>query len=536
MQQSLVMRNCRWVRLIRACVVAGLAAHAGDTSLLAQAAESRASLIARAHVWTATDIPSMDVRRGPRAQDAFAPGATVTCDYLDEDVNGNSPKFQCRVGPGDDVKVKYGGSNGEVYGEVAATRLLWTLGFGADRMYPVRVICRGCPDVIGGQLLPDGNRLVVPAVVERRMPAAELPGALASGWSWTELDLIDEQAGGATRAERDALKLLAAFIQHTDTKPEQQRLVCVEEGARGEEAGPEGPPVRRGNGADTDACERPFMMLNDVGLTFGRANVLNANAIGQRQPDGMGEHAGLERHGRMRRQRGEVLQRHAEGSGDQRGRPAVPCRTARAAHRVAASRSLRDGPSRSPSALARRPGLRLRDGSGLGSGVQPERGRGREPALSRPLVERHAHRIWRGAGALGAVVGVARAHARDERRLAPRLHACVYCVRRRPGLRLPPPHRRRPAAPDRAHGRSERHGQDRRQLRRDPMRSMRGSSPSHCFSRPTTKTARLAARPTLSRRSAFLPVTSPRRRPFSSVSRSCFDGDGRGAPCSSGFR
>ncbi len=243
-------------------------------------AESRASLIARAQVWTATDIPSMDVRRGPRAQDAFAPGATVTCDYLDEDVNGNSPKFQCRVGPGDDVKVKYGGSNGEVYGEVAATRLLWALGFGADRMYPVRVICRGCPDVVGGQLLPDGNRLIVPAVVERRMPAAELPGALASGWSWTELDLIDEQAGGATRAERDALKLLAAFIQHTDTKPEQQRLVCAEEGARGEEAGPEGPPVRRGNGADTDACERPFMMLNDVGLTFGRANVLNANAIG----------------------------------------------------------------------------------------------------------------------------------------------------------------------------------------------------------------------------------------------------------------
>jgi hypothetical protein len=51
--------------------------------------------------------------------------------------------------------------------------------------------------------------------------------------------------------------LLAAFMQHTDTKPEQQRLVCAD--AR---------------------CERPFMMLNDVGLTFGRANLTNANATG----------------------------------------------------------------------------------------------------------------------------------------------------------------------------------------------------------------------------------------------------------------
>ena len=92
-----------------------------------------------------------------------------------EDLNGNSPKFQCRVAPArrggdDDVKVKFGINNGEVYGEVAASRLLWALGFGADRMYPVRVICRGCPEDVGGEALPDGSRVIDPAVVERPMP------------------------------------------------------------------------------------------------------------------------------------------------------------------------------------------------------------------------------------------------------------------------------------------------------------------------------------------------------------------------------
>jgi hypothetical protein len=69
----------------------------------------------------------------------------VSCDYVERRRRGRLPKFTCEVAPGDNVKVKFGSGNGEVYAEVAATRLLWALGFGADRMYPVRVLCRGCP-------------------------------------------------------------------------------------------------------------------------------------------------------------------------------------------------------------------------------------------------------------------------------------------------------------------------------------------------------------------------------------------------------
>jgi membrane-associated phospholipid phosphatase len=244
-------------KLVLQFLAAVVALAHGDRPAIAQALESRASLIARAQVWAPTDIPKMDVGRGPAGADAFDLGALVPCDYVGDALGGNSPKFECRVRPGDDVRVKFGAANGEVYGEVAASRLLWALGFGADRMYPVRVACRGCPESVGGRLLPDGRRLIDPAVIERKVEGVAFGAVADAGWSWPELDLIDEAAGGASRAQRDALKLLAAFMQHTDTKPEQQRMVCADA-----------------------LCDRPFMMLNDVGLTFGRANLLNENATG----------------------------------------------------------------------------------------------------------------------------------------------------------------------------------------------------------------------------------------------------------------
>ena len=40
---------------------------------------------------------------------------------------------------------------------------------------------------------------------------------------------MEETAGGAPRAQRDALKLLAVFVQHTDNKAAQQRLVCLDD-------------------------------------------------------------------------------------------------------------------------------------------------------------------------------------------------------------------------------------------------------------------------------------------------------------------
>jgi hypothetical protein len=56
--------------------------------------------------------------------------------FPDKPLTGMTPKFKCDLGKGDEVKVKCGEKNGEVYAEVAASRLLWALGFQADVMCP----------------------------------------------------------------------------------------------------------------------------------------------------------------------------------------------------------------------------------------------------------------------------------------------------------------------------------------------------------------------------------------------------------------
>ena len=231
----------------------------------ARAAANRtdwAEALGRARVWTPVPVERMDVRAGADDPRGFPFLATVECQYQDKRLRGHSLKFACTLPSGDSVKVKVGDSNGEVFAEVAASRLLWALGFGADHMYPVRVICRGCPRRFGGEPTPSGDDVFEAAVIERPQDGAVFDGD--EGWAWWDLEKVDPQRGGASRAERDALTLVAAFLQHTDSKAEQQRLLCLGE-----------PPAQHAS-----ACPRPLLMLNDVGLTFGAANFLNDNGMG----------------------------------------------------------------------------------------------------------------------------------------------------------------------------------------------------------------------------------------------------------------
>lgn len=240
---------------------------AAKAPLVSLSKEERLALLRRAQVWRRTDIPSMDLRLGPPG--GFAPDENVECDYVvpEKKLSGTSAKFECALASGDVVKVKYGGTNGEVFAAVAASRLLWALGFGADAIHPVSVTCRGCP--------PDPWRSAshrLPSVVfdyatiERKFAGKEIGHEEGEGWGFDELALTDESQGGAPAAQRDALTMLAVFIQHTDNKKENQRFACLPEG------------VTAAPGAA--GCTAPFLVVHDLGSTFGHGGLFGAPTTG----------------------------------------------------------------------------------------------------------------------------------------------------------------------------------------------------------------------------------------------------------------
>lgn len=226
----------------------------------------RREAIARATVWSRTDIPRMNLKVGPKGSDAFAANQWVDCVYKEKkNVSGHSPKFSCETSPGEEIKVKYGADNAEVFGEVLSSRLFWALGFAADEMYPVRVRCQGCPpDPQKRAKKSRGTTIFDPAAIERKLAGRDMETKRDSGWKWSELETIGADAPANAQAHRDALKLLAAFVQHTDSKASNQRLLCP----KGQESGKTG-------------CLKPMLMISDLGLTFGEAFLLikNKNSV-----------------------------------------------------------------------------------------------------------------------------------------------------------------------------------------------------------------------------------------------------------------
>jgi hypothetical protein len=279
------MTGYRWVAIVSFALIAEACATGrfgpapstrvpeGKRTLKNLSVNEREAALQRARVWQPIDTRSLNLAAGPPLPSAQRIREELTCRFVfpEKPLNGNTPKFLCEVRPDDVVKVKYGEKNGEVYAEIAASRLFWALGFKADRMYPARVICQGCPadpfaasktDWHKGKPEHVGRFVFDPAAVERRIlgSAIEVPGF--EGWAWPELDKVNPRAGGAPRAHVDALKLLAVFVQHSDSKPDQQDLMCAPGGVKRDRAG-------------NETCTSPWLVVKDLGTTFGKATALN---------------------------------------------------------------------------------------------------------------------------------------------------------------------------------------------------------------------------------------------------------------------
>jgi hypothetical protein len=232
------------------------------------AKELRDLALRQARVWHPTDPASADLGANPPDLSGTLSQPLVRCRYLSEPARGTTPKFDCVLPDGEVVKVKYGRYTGEIHAELAATRLLTAVGFGADRMYLVpRVRCYGCMrtpfytvwaldyvharNAVMRTVPPDSYTDFEWVAVERRFDGVPIEVGAVEGWPWFEFEDIDPSLG-ATRAERDALRLMAMLLAHWDNKAENQRLVC-----------------RVADDAEAAPCPRPFALINDLGATFG---------------------------------------------------------------------------------------------------------------------------------------------------------------------------------------------------------------------------------------------------------------------------
>ena len=236
-------------------------------------------------------------------------------------------KFTCALPSGELLKVKYAGP--EPHGEVAASRLLLALGFGADHVgFVRRVRCQGCPwspfatmaavtlaragglyERVARSEQRSGLRMGVRGAPLRRVSRFETDSV--EGWTFHEFASVRT----ASPTHADALRLLAVFLAHWDNKSENQRLVCLS-----------GPPGTDGR------CRTPLAMLQDVGATFGPRKVnLSAWRTATIWTD------------RARCEIGMPDMPHGGATfvpgADLRSRPPLPCRSARARSRT--SRSLR---------------------------------------------------------------------------------------------------------------------------------------------------------------------------------------------------
>ena len=122
--------------------------------LAASSSASRASreqAIRQAQVWLPATVSSQNLKSGPGGPLAFKPGETVTCDFVPKPHGkGSTLKFDCKLPSGRNLKVRYGAGNGEVYAQVAATRLLWALGFPPTACIPSASSAAAAPPIRSG--------------------------------------------------------------------------------------------------------------------------------------------------------------------------------------------------------------------------------------------------------------------------------------------------------------------------------------------------------------------------------------------------
>jgi hypothetical protein len=248
-------------------------------------AKDRLNAMHSATLFVPGKVSEADIAAGPPQQEhlfQIHDGDKLICDFKTpgNKMGGKTPKFGCQITSvesangktqtltsdiqeNNPIKVKFGATDNEVFAEIVSTRLMWATGYYADAWYPVQVECHGCPENPISGSGATATRTYAVANIVRKLPGKTMTeiGKDEQGWSWTELDT----ANGRPVYERDGLKLMAAFMQHSDNKPPQQRLTCHIVSVDGTTQPP------------TTTCDQSIMLVQDIGATFGGGGLFTSN-------------------------------------------------------------------------------------------------------------------------------------------------------------------------------------------------------------------------------------------------------------------
>ncbi len=193
---------------------------------------------------------------------------------------GTTPKFYCSVPQVMDedgelvrykIKPHFKGQspdkrNGEIYGEFLSSRFSKALGFFADDEWVADVTCKDCEKSL--------NKSFQGTNFNPFQPAAGIELSLGNGID-VKCDGKDSAAiagtlsgllqNGGSRAEVDAFKLWLAFIDHGDTKTDNQTLTCLDS-------------KKNPDGSRTCKPGKAVYYVSDMGSTFGHSSASEKKA------------------------------------------------------------------------------------------------------------------------------------------------------------------------------------------------------------------------------------------------------------------
>lgn len=153
----------------------------------------------------------------------------------------------------------------EVFTEIAASRILWALGFPADHEYPVKTAaCVGCSadpfkddSKDNKALLHDTPATFDIATVGREKPWDEIDPENDETWSWRDAATFYGN-GQWTREQQvqfDAYRLALGLFTYHNAIDVQNRLACAE---------------WKPDATNPRICLKPMVFVQDLGSTFGK--------------------------------------------------------------------------------------------------------------------------------------------------------------------------------------------------------------------------------------------------------------------------